>query len=227
MKSPCRIGHGGPSRLFGIAMASMRTAVLAFSPVVLSVLGDDVHQHHMASPATTAAPTTVSGLRIPDVALIDQHGNTVHFYTDLVAGKVVAINTIFTTCTTICPLMGTNFGKLKKLLDDEVGRRALLISISIDPVVDTPQRLQEWSSRFGRAGPGWTLLTGSKADIDTLLKALQVFTADKQDHAPVVLIGGEGTGDWARASALLPPSQLAQLIDTRVQLMSSHVQQKR
>jgi protein SCO1/2 len=208
-------------------MTPARAVVVALVFVVSGISADDAHQHHMASSAKAAAQTTVSGLQIPNVALIDQHGNTVHFYSDLVAGKVVAINTIFTTCTTICPLMGTNFAKLKKLLGNEVGRQVFLISISVDPAVDSPQRLQEWSSRFGQDGPGWTLLTGSKADIDTLLKALQVFTVDKQDHAPVVLIGGEGTGDWARASALLPPSQLAQMIDKRLRLTSSHVPQNR
>jgi protein SCO1/2 len=65
-------------------------------------------------------------------------------------------------------------------------------------------------------GPEWTLLTGSKADIDSLLKALQIFTAEKQDHAPVVLIGSDGAGNWARASALLPPPRLADLIRSRL-----------
>lgn len=163
----------------------------------------------------------VAGLLIPDVALLNQHGDTVHFYSDLIRGKVVAINTIFTTCTTICPLMGANFAKLRKMLGDRADRQVNLISISVDPLVDTPERLDEWSRKFGPAGPGWTLLTGPKADIDNLLKALRVSTADKLDHAPIALIGGDGVGDWARASALLPPSRLANLIQARLALGSN------
>ena len=170
---------------------------------------------HAAADPGGGPPVVISGLRIPDVELFDQNGKPVRFYSDVVKGRVVAINTIFTTCTTICPLMGANFAKLGKLLDRKDGKLSL-VSISIDPVVDTPERLKEWSGAFGQTGVEWTLLTGSKANVDTVLKALQVFTADKQDHAPIVLIGGDSAGDWARASALLPPTKLAELIQARL-----------
>jgi protein SCO1/2 len=94
-----------------------------------------------------------------------------------------------------------------------------LISISVDPVVDTPERLAEWSRNFGNSGPEWILLTGTKADVDRLLKALQIFTPEKQDHAPVVLIGGEGVEQWVRAPALLPLPRLAGVI--RAQLTAA------
>ncbi len=171
------------------------------------------HHHHMAAaPADTAR---VSGLLLPDVTLTDQHGKQTRF-SDLVKGRIVAINTIFTTCTTICPLMGANFAKLSKILPEESREKARLISISIDPTVDTPARLREWSESMGHTGADWTLLTGSKADVDGLLKALQVFTADKTDHAPIVLIGGDGVSEWVRASALLPPARLAEMMQERM-----------
>lgn len=187
------------------------TAVVVILPVTLpaqSVVGNQ--------------SVTVSGLPIPDVELVNQYGKRVHFYSDLVKDRVVAINTIFTTCTTICPLMGANFSKLSRLLAGESHRKLNLISISVDPATDTPERLDRWSRTFGEVGPGWTLLTGTKADIDRLLKALQIFTAEKQDHSPAVLIGGEGMGDWARPSALLPPARLAELIHARLALKAGH-----
>jgi cytochrome oxidase Cu insertion factor (SCO1/SenC/PrrC family) len=190
-------------RRFLIALAA--TALIAMHPVSLRAQSDSSGAHH------------ISGLSIPDVELIDQHGKKVHFYSDLVKGKVVAINAIFTTCTTICPLMGAKFYRLGKVLGDDADK-VRLISISIDPIVDTPERLEQWSTGFGKAAPDWTLLTGPKADVDGLLKALQIFTAEKQDHAPVVLIGGDGAGDWARASALLSPASLAEIIRARVEL---------
>jgi protein SCO1 len=178
----------------------------------------------MAAMAAEAGgqPVVIGGLRVPDVELVDQNGRRVRFYSDVVKGRVVAINTIFTTCTTICPLMGANFAKLGKLLADRKDGKVSLVSISIDPVVDTPERLKEWSSAFGHSAIDWTLLTGSKANVDTVLRALQVFTAEKQDHAPVVLIGGDGAGDWARASALLPPAKLADLLQARLEPTGRH-----
>jgi protein SCO1/2 len=150
-------------------------------------------------------------LPIPDVVLLNQEGERVHVYQDLVKGHVVVINTIFTTCTTICPPMGANFARLQKLMASPVYKDVRLISISVDPVTDTPERLKAWSEKFG-AGPGWTLLTGSKQEVDTLLKALGVFTADKVDHTPVVLVGSETSGEWTRAYGLASPSQLAEII---------------
>jgi protein SCO1/2 len=177
---------------------------------------DNAIDHHHGAAAPTFESARISGLTIPDLELTDQNGRKVRFYSDLIKGKVVAINTIFTTCTTICPLMGASFAKLSKILAGDRRGPVGLISISIDPAADTPRRLKQWSESMGFTGAGWTLLTGPKADIDTLLKALQVFTADKADHAPVVLIGGDEVAEWARASALLPPLRLAEMIQDRL-----------
>jgi protein SCO1/2 len=172
--------------------------------------------------AKSASLHPVAGLTIPDIELLNQHGEKVHFYSGLLKGKVVAINAIFTTCTTICPPMGNNFSRLRKLLGGHAGRDVNLISISVDPDVDTPERLDKWSRQFGEMGPGWTLLTGPKADVDTLLKALQMFAADKQEHAPVTLIGGDAAGDWVRPSALLTPARIAEIIQTKLDLAAKH-----
>jgi protein SCO1 len=166
-------------------------------------------------------PVVISGRTIPDVELVDQHGKKVHFYSDLIKGRVVAINTIFTTCTTICPENGAKFSKLSRLLADEGRGRVGLISISVDPEVDTPQLLDRWSHEFGTPGPDWTLVTGPKSEVDRLLKALQIFNPDKQQHSPDFLIGGDDARDWAHPSSSYTPSQLAALIRTRLKQVSA------
>ena len=148
----------------------------------------------------------------PDVAVVDQDGRQAHFYSDLVRGKRVAINFVFTTCTTICPPMGANFERLQALLGARAGTDVRLLSISIDPATDTPERLKAWGARF-HAGPGWTLLTGSKEELDRLLKAMGVFTADRASHAPVLLLGDDRTGRWTRAYGLAPPAKIVELLD--------------
>lgn len=171
------------------------------------------HSAHRAKAAERAGETTeLHGLTIPDVEVVTHEGETVRFYRDLVEDRVVAMNFIFTTCTTVCPPMGAIFGQLEKKLGDRLGRDVHLISISVDPTTDTPQRLTEWSAKFGRK-PGWTLVTGDKATVDSLLKSLQVFTPDFEDHAPVVLLGNDARGDWTRAYGLAPPDKLAEILD--------------
>ena len=172
----------------------------------------DLSSRHAATPTPTMRQEATRGpLTIPDVALLDQHGRPVQFYQDLVKDKVVVINFIFTTCSTVCLPAGAHFEALQRLLGDRMGRDVHLLSVSVDPVTDTPPRLRAWGEKF-HAGPGWTLLTGAKSKVDTLLKALQVFTPDKQEHTPLVLVGNDATGTWTRAYGLASPVTLAALL---------------
>jgi len=151
-------------------------------------------------------------LNIPDVELLDQDGRKIHFYTDLVKGHTVAINFIFTTCTTICPPLGATFARVQKELGDKVGRDVRFISISVDPATDTPERLKAWGAKF-HAGEGWTFVTGNKPQVDELLRALGASSARREDHSPTVLIGNDNHGAWTRTYGLAKSSQLVQIIN--------------
>jgi len=166
-----------------------------------------------APKATSRATETndLASLRIPDVPIYDQNGRRFSFYTDLVKGKTVAINFIFTTCTTICPPMTATFRRVQQQLGERDGRDVYLISVSVDPVTDVPERLHEFAAKFN-AGPGWTFVTGSKTDIESLLQALGAAVADKNDHTPMILVGNDATGHWTRAYGLSPPTTLVELI---------------
>jgi cytochrome oxidase Cu insertion factor (SCO1/SenC/PrrC family) len=150
--------------------------------------------------------------RLPDVPLRTHRGDPVHFHRDLVRGKVVALNFIFTTCQGVCPPLGVNFSALSRKLGDRLGREVELISISVDPVNDTPQRLAAWARRFD-PDPRWTLVTGEKRDVDQLLKALNVYSADKRSHSSAILLGDESAGTWSRLDGLTPPDRIREAID--------------
>jgi protein SCO1/2 len=165
---------------------------------------------HAPDARAEGADAAVSALSIPDVSVIDQQGRPVRFYSDLVKGRVVAINTIFTTCTTICPPMGATFASLQKRLGADA-ERASLISISIDPATDTPARLKTWAAQFD-ARPGWTLVTGAKPDVDRLLKALGLFSPSPAEHTPVTLLGNDARGAWTRTYGLTSATKLAGII---------------
>jgi protein SCO1/2 len=160
----------------------------------------------------TAAPQAIDRPEIPDIPVVTQDGREVQFYSDLVRGRTVAVNFIFTTCTTICPPLGLNFGRLRQQLGERAGRDVFLLSVSVDPGNDTPERLRAWSEKFG-AGPGWTLVTGKPAEITRLLKALGAFTADARTHTPLILLGNDTAGRWTRTYGLAPPAELARQLD--------------
>jgi cytochrome oxidase Cu insertion factor (SCO1/SenC/PrrC family) len=162
------------------------------------------------------AQTLPGRFQVPHAVLVDQDGRSVRLYEDLVKGRVVIMNFIFTTCRGVCPPLGANFAALQKQLGEGASRDISLISISVDPATDTPERLKAWAGQFD-ARPGWTLLTGPKADVDAVLKLLGVFAANKNDHSPFLLIGSEAAGHWTRVHGLTSPGRVAEIARQVVQ----------
>jgi len=166
-----------------------------------------------ADAANTAsnAPGYARKMVIPEVDVLDQNGSALHFYSDLIKGKTVAINFIFTNCTTICPPLAATFARVQKEMGDKVGRDVYFISISVDPLTDTPERLKAWGAKF-KAGPGWTFVTGNKEQIDKLLYALGASVSRREDHSPTVIVGNDVKGVWTRTYGLARSAQLVGLI---------------
>src|SRR6267142_1555813 len=151
----------------------------------------------------------------PNVTLTTQNGAPVRFYDDLVKGKIVAINLIYTTCKYAGPLETARLSQVAKLLGDRMGRDVFFYSITIDPDHDTPEVLKEYAAKY-QAGPGWTFLTGKQADIDLISQKLGLYSApnpaNPDGHQPFLLVGNEETGQWMRNSAVDNPSFLARTI---------------
>ncbi|NIO17053.1 MAG: c-type cytochrome [Deltaproteobacteria bacterium] len=149
----------------------------------------------------------------PDVSLTTHEGNTVRFFDDLVEGKVVVINFIFTSCPDSCPLETAQLREVQKILGDRVGDDVFMYSITIDPEHDTPGVLREYAEKF-EVGPGWLFLTGKKEDITLLRKKLGVYSeADENEdlasHSLNLVIGNQKTGKWMRGSPFENPYVLA------------------
>jgi len=101
----------------------------------------------------------------------------------------------------VCSMLGANFAAQRQLTEQGMGE-AQFISVSIDPTRDTPKKLATWRNKLGGKADNWTLVTGKKQQINKLTKALEVFTADKEDHSSFVLIGNDSTGEWRRVNGL-------------------------
>jgi cytochrome oxidase Cu insertion factor (SCO1/SenC/PrrC family) len=163
-------------------------------------------------PSSTAATDSnaFSSSRIPDAQVVDQHGKQLNFYSDLIKGKTVAINFVFTSCTTICPPLTATFRRVQQ----DAAARGLdvkLISVSVDPTTDTPERLRDFADKF-KAAPGWTFVTGDKARIDALLQGLGAAVSNKNDHTPMILIGNDSSGYWTRTYGLTSPTKIVDIL---------------
>lgn len=106
---------------------------------------------------------------------------------ELAAGKVCAVQFVFTSCVTICPLLGALFSSVQRELDDKTRSRSLLLSISVDPENDTPSKLRRFLERH-HAGPGWRALLLSRSDLSRLLAALGEDASSPTLHSPQTII---------------------------------------
>lgn len=160
-----------------------------------------------------AADEHYGATHFTNLPLITQDGKTVHFYDDLLKGKIVAINLIYTHCEYSCPLETARLAQVQKLLGDRMGKDIFFYSITIDPKRDTPEVLKGYAEKF-HAGSGWTFLTGKKEDIDLISRRLGLWSPVQtlDGHTPHLLIGNEATGQWMRDSAADNPRFLANLI---------------
>ena len=139
----------------------------------------------------------------------DQQGQRLNFFRDLIKGKTVAINFIFTGCTSSCPLSTAVFRKVQQ---ETKNRPIQLISISLDPTKDNPEQLRTYAESF-KSGPNWNFVTGEQASINDLLKAFGVFAVDKNSHTNMVWIGNETTGRWLRLFGLPSTDDIVSALD--------------
>ena len=164
------------------------------------------------APAANAEPSPTHKY-FTDVVLINQNGEKMRFYSDLLQGKVVIINSFFATCQGVCLPMNRNLEKVQEALGEHVGKEVNIISISVDPTVDTPASLKEYAKKL-HARPGWYFLTGDQQNVEFALKKLGQFVPDKQDHLSILIIGNERTGLWKKAFALASGDELVKVVES-------------
>jgi len=174
---------------------------------------DDPHAKHRSmltkSQDTEAANAEVDLL---NYSLTTQHGDAVHFKSDVVGDQIVVIDFVYTTCTTVCPVISAIFQQVQKGLAERNEADVRLISVSIDPVRDTPQRLKEYADKF-HAGNNWVWLTGEKTTVDDVLRGLGAYTPDFEDHPSIVLVGDPRSGIWKRFFGFPSPTKILAAVD--------------
>lgn len=158
------------------------------------------------------ASALAAQVKLVDRPLVDQHGARVSFKKDVVGDDVVVMDFVFTTCTTICPILTAKFARVQAELGERLGRGVKLVSVTLDPVRDTPERLQAFGAKH-RAGPHWSFLTGAKDDVDDVLKGLGAYVADFGAHPPMVLVGDGRSGRWLRVNGFPDPKRIVELVD--------------
>ena len=148
-----------------------------------------------------------------DTILINQNGEKMRFYTDLLQGKTVIIDTFFSTCKTACLPMTQNLKRIQETLGERLGKDVYILSVTVDSEMDTPAQLKAFADKF-HARSGWYFLTGTKENVDFVLRKLGQYVDNKQDHLTVFIIGNERTGLWKKAYGLATSDELIKVVDS-------------
>lgn len=154
---------------------------------------------------------------LPDTEVVDHHGRRHRFYADLVRGRAVTLNVMFTGCGDTCPLVTANLRQVQELLGHRVGRDLFMYSITLTPELETPAILHAYAESHD-VGPGWLFLTGRPAEIHRLRDALGFSSVDPEldvladQHTGFLRFGSEPLDRWAGCPALLPSTTIAKAI---------------
>lgn len=197
-------------------MERLRTGLARALCVLLAMAGTlqagaaQEHAGHHSPPAWTEG----ARVRFAAVPLTDQYGRELRL-ADAVGERIVVMGFVYTHCTTVCPVISAILQKVQAQLGERVGAEVGLLSISVDPLRDSPARLLEYSRAY-QSGPGWRWLTGEVAAVDEVLRGLGVRSADFASHPPTLLVGDARSGQWTRYYGFTDPAVLVARVEALV-----------
>lgn len=186
--------------------------------------GHDMHAGHKAQIEDKSGnKITPADVTIPDVVMLDQTGAERRMASDVIGDRIVVVDFIYTSCTTICPVTTALMARSKQALSDVSGDEVAFVSMSIDSNTDTPARLTEFAAR---AHADWTFLTGEKRVMDDALTGMDAYATNPEDHAPMIIIGDPKSGEFIRVFGLPNPDMVAakvrDFVSKRSDAMSGH-----
>ncbi len=163
--------------------------------------------------ATPQADPKVALDYFTDTVLINQDGEEMRLYSDLLKDHTVIISAVFTDCQGVCPVTMGNMVKIQKWLGPRLGDDILLLSFTVDRETDTPPVLKQYAQDFG-AQPGWHFLTGSPENLDLVLRRLGLWVENKEGHSSNFLVGNVPTGLWKKAHGMASADKLIAIVNS-------------
>ncbi len=173
---------------------------------------EDPHAKHRAMMQESAPPAESADVDLRDRTLINQDGEEVRFVSDVIGDRIVVMDFVYTTCTTVCPVLSALFTQVQGKLGDQLDEDVIIVSVSVDPIRDTPQRLKAYAAKH-RAGDSWVWLTGAKSTVDDVLTGVGAYGVNFEEHPSMVLIGDGRSGEWQRLFGFPNPDRILKLVN--------------
>lgn len=193
-----------------LSVAALAGALAAALPA-LAADDHSKHQSHQdhskhQKPPVGEKPTAVK-VKYDDSVLTDQFGKQQKLKTDVFGDRIVVMDFIYTTCTTICPVLSALMSKVQNELGDGARGEVQFVSLSVDPARDTPAKMKEYAGKYG-AKPGWLWLTGPTGRVNEVLKGFGAYAPNFEDHPPLILVGDTRSGNWTRFFGFSDPKDV-------------------
>jgi cytochrome oxidase Cu insertion factor (SCO1/SenC/PrrC family) len=188
-------------------MKSMTMTAAALAALLCATAATAHTEKHKpaAGPATAplAAPDAKGGTRdaqtyFTDLELLTQDGRKVRFYSDVLKGRTVVINVVYTNCGDACPLITQVLNEVRRRLPDTFGKQVHFITLSSDPKRDSPAAMKQFAIKQGADVEGWTWLTGSKTNLDHILKKLGMYSEQVEAHSTQLIAGNVAAKRWSK-----------------------------
>ena len=187
--------------------------VTVFVLLILSgvVFAQD-HSAHMQMMQQKNSTSSHANISLPDAVMVTQEGENVSLTDDVIGDRIVVVDFVYTTCTTVCPVLSAIFTQVQHKLGERVGDDVIMVSISVDPLRDTPARMKSYASKLG-AGEGWVWLTGQKQTVTEVLVEFGAYTPNFEDHPSMILVGDGNSGQWARYLGFPASDQIVEKVN--------------
>ena len=169
------------------------------------------HEHEKEAAAPVEAKAAEVDLR--DRVLLDQDGREVRFVGDVLGDRIIVMDFVFTSCTNVCPILSAVLSQVRHSLGERVGDEVGIVSVTVDPVRDTPERLKSYAVKHNADVPGWTWLTGPKTTLEDVLIGLGAYSVNFEDHPSMVLVGDMRTGQWSRFFGFPSPKRIVEQVE--------------
>jgi protein SCO1/2 len=195
----CSITRQNPGTNQMLGLAPARAAELTAPPAMASSRSDDGEAFDV---------------RLLDLELVDQDGNSARFKSDIVGDRIAVIIPFYTSCPSSYPFLVFMLGRVQECLGERLGEEVVLIALTVDPRGDTPQRLKAYARRQ-KARPGWIFLTGERDNLAQVLLGAGALLSPKLEehhHIPITLVGS-GCGPWKRFHGFPSPARIMQEIN--------------
>lgn len=157
-----------------------------------------------------AAGTRDARAYFTDLELRTHDGRKVRFYSDVLEGRTVLINVIYTNCRDACPLITQRLNEVRALIGERFGRDVHFVTLTSDPERDSPATLREFAAKQSADVAGWTFLTGERGNVEHILKKLGQFSQTVEAHSTLLIAGNVGAKRWSKIRPDAPPLAIAE-----------------